>query len=65
MVHENTSLSDGADDAGIARYTRASFAIVGNCVLCILHHSLSIYRACGSNHTTLKLRRPTPLMYGP
>ena len=39
MALENTPLSDGADDAGIARYIRASFAIVGNCVLCILHHS--------------------------
>ena len=39
MALENTSLSDGADDAGIARYIRASFAIVGNCVLCNLHHS--------------------------
>ena len=39
MALENTPLSDGADDAVIARYIRASFAIVGNCVLCILHHS--------------------------
>ena len=39
MALENTPLSDGADDAGIARYIRASFAIVGYCVLCILHHS--------------------------
>ena len=39
MALENTPLSDGADDAGIARYIRASFVIVGNCVLCILHHS--------------------------
>ena len=39
MALENTPLSDGADDAGIAGYIRASFAIVGNCVLCILHHS--------------------------
>ena len=39
LALENTPLSDGVDDAGIARYFRASFAIVGNCVLCILHHS--------------------------
>ena len=37
---ENTPLSDGADNTRIARYIRAaSFAIVGNCVLCILYHS--------------------------
>ena len=39
MALENTPLSDGADDAGMARYIRASFALVGNCVLCILLHS--------------------------
>ena len=39
MALENTPLSDGADDARIARYIRASFAIVGDCVFCILHHS--------------------------
>ena len=39
MALKNTPLSDGADDAGIASYILASFAIVGNCVLCILHHS--------------------------
>ena len=36
MALDNT---DGEDDAGIARYFRTSFAIAGNCVLCILHHS--------------------------
>ena len=39
MALENTPPFDGADGAGIARYIRASFAIVGNCVLCILHLS--------------------------
>ena len=66
MALENTSLSDGADDAGIARYIRASFAIAGNCVLCILHHSqrskepVAVITPC-----TLDLRKPTPLMHGP
>ena len=36
MALEKTPLSDRWN---IARYIRASFAIVGNCVLCILHHS--------------------------
>ena len=31
--------SDGEDDAGIARYILASFAIAGNFVLCIVQHS--------------------------
>ena len=56
MALENTPLSDGADDAGIARYIRASFAIVGNCVFCILHHSKRSKEAMTSTDLISKSR---------
>ena len=37
FARENTR-SEGADDPGIAKYLRASFAIVGNSPSCIFHH---------------------------
>ena len=56
MALENTPLSDGADDAGIARYIRASFAIVGKRVLCILHHSKQSKEATTSTDLFSKSR---------
>ena len=58
LALENTPLSDGADDAGIARYFRASFAIVGNCVLCIFHYSKGSKEAMTSTDLISESSKP-------
>ena len=65
MALENTPLSDGADDAGIARYFRASFAItVGNCVSVVhLHHSKRSKEAMTSTDLYCKSRSQAYIPY--